>query len=126
LVAKTRKAGEIGIAMKTLLLATLVILTGCATSSHKVIGQLRPPIPPDMVQVYATMPSNAEVVSLISADSFKGVDLNQANDDALAKLKAQAGKLGANGVVIDGTISQKPLQGARLSGNAIYVPPPVK
>ena len=114
--------------MKNLLLATLVILTGCATSSHKVVGALHPPISPDMVQVYNVMPLNAQVVSLISADSFKGIDINQISNDALMQLKIQAGKLGANGILLDSSSeqNQEPLHGARLSGQAIYISPSQK
>jgi hypothetical protein len=108
--------------MKNLALAVLVFITGCTTSSHKVTGTLRPEVPAKAVKVYYALPANAQVIGLVSADSFGGVDLEQATDDAVNKLKTQAGRLGANGVFINGS-GDKPLSGAKVSGEAIYVSP---
>ncbi len=109
--------------MKNLALSVLIILAaGCATSSHKVTGPLHPQVPPEAVKVYNVMPAHAEVIGMVSADSFGGVDLQQATDDAVVKLKAQAGRLGANGIFING-LQDKPLSGAKLNAEAIFVSP---
>lgn len=108
--------------MKNLTLAVLVLLTGCATSSHKVTGSLRAEVPVTDVKVYYVMPANSQLIGLVTADSFGGVDLQQATEDAVNKLKMQAGRLGANGVFINGTAS-KPLSGAKVNGEAIFVSP---
>ena len=106
--------------MKNLTLVVLVLLIGCSTSSHKVTGTLRPEVPPDAVKVYYTLPPHAQVIGTVTADSFGGVDLQQATADAVTKLQAQAGRLGANGVFINGS-QDHPLSGAKISGEAIYV-----
>ncbi len=108
--------------MKNLAFAFLMLAAGCTTSSHKVTGTLRPEVPATAVKVYYTLPPGAEVIGMVSADSFGGVDLQQATDDAVNKLKAQAGILGANGIFINGGVD-KPLSGAKVSGEAIFVSP---
>jgi hypothetical protein len=119
---KSTAAASLTIFRQALTLAVLVLLSGCATSSHKVTGTLRPEVPPDTVKIFHAMPPHAQVIGVVTADSFAGVDLKQATDDAISKLKDQAGKLGANGLVIN--VSQdKPLSGAELTGQAIYVSP---
>jgi hypothetical protein len=108
--------------MKNLALAVLVLVTGCTTGSHKVTGKLRPQIPAEEVTVYSKMPAHSTVVGMISADSFGGVDLQQATGDAVNKLKAEAGRMGANGVFING-LQDRPLSGAKVNAEAIFVSP---
>jgi len=108
--------------MKNLTLAVLVFITGCATSSHQVTGTLRPQVPPEAVKVYYALPANSEVIGMVSADSFGGVDLQQATADAITRLKEQAGRLGANGLFING-VQDKPLNGATVNAEAIFVSP---
>ena len=48
--------------------------------------------------------------------------MQQATDDAVSKLKAQAGRLGANGIFLNGA-ADKPLSGVKASGEAIFVSP---
>jgi hypothetical protein len=108
--------------MKNLSLIVLVLIAGCTTGSHKVTGTLRPQVPPQEVKVYTQLPAHSEIVGMISADSFGGVDLQQATDDAVIKLKAEAGRLGANGILING-LQNRPLSGAKVSAEAIFVSP---
>jgi hypothetical protein len=108
--------------MKNVALAVLMLAAGCTTSSHKVTGILRPEIPATAVKIYYTLPPGSEVIGMVSADSFGGVDLQQATDDAIGKLKAQAGRLGANGIFLNGG-ADKPLSGVKVSGEAIFVSP---
>lgn len=72
--------------------------------------------------VYSAMPAHAMVIGLISADSFGGTTLEDADADALRKLKYEAGRLGANGLVL-GNSTDQPLAGAKLQAKAIYVSP---
>src|SRR6202000_376905 len=81
-------------------LMLLVLVTGCASSTHQVTGVKRPSFPPEAVGIYSSMPAHAEVIGFVSANSYDGMTLHQANKDALSMLKTEAGKLGANGVVI--------------------------
>jgi hypothetical protein len=108
--------------LKNFTLTILLVAAGCVTSSHKATGELHPPVTADNVKVYTTLPSQYEVVGHVAADSFAGVDLQQATGDAIFKLKAQAGKMGANGIIING-LQDKPLGGAQLTAEAIFVKP---
>ena len=108
--------------MKNLTLAVLVLFTGCATSSHKVTGTLHPQVAPEAVKIYKTMPPHAQVIGVVTADSFAGIDLQQATANAVSDMQTQAGKLGANGLFVSTNLDQ-PLNGAKLSGQAIYIAP---
>ena len=91
--------------MKPIALAVLVgtcasLLVGCVTGSHIVTGTVRPAILPEGVKIYGTMPANAEVIATVTA-SYE--DSGQsATDMCIKELRKQAGKVGANGVVIGG------------------------
>jgi streptogramin lyase len=108
--------------MKSLALAVLILITGCSTSSHKVTGMLRPATASDKIWVYYSMPQSAKVIGTIYADSFNGATLQQASSNALEKLKMEAAKLGANGIVVNPSDEQA-LDGAELDGRAIFVEP---
>src|ERR1700744_6375667 len=111
--------------MKNITLVVLVFmagcLAGCSTSTHKTTGQLHAPIPAEAVMIYHQMTANAEVIGVISADSYAGMTLDQANAAALDKLRVVAGRMGANGVVLAPT-SDQPMGGAQMQAKAIYVP----
>jgi uncharacterized protein YbjQ (UPF0145 family) len=109
--------------MKTIafsVLAGLIFLTGCATCTHHITGRERPAVSPEAVYVYPVMPRHAEMIASISASSYAGITLKQANDDALNHLKAEAAKLGANGIVLRGT-NDAELAGANVRASAFYV-----
>ncbi len=108
--------------MKVLKLTVMLLLTGCATSSHKVTGSLRPELPPEAVKIFHAMPPHAQIIGTVSASSFAGMDLKQATANAITQLQVEAGKLGANGLVLNFTQDQ-PLDGATNSAQAIYVSP---
>src|SRR5215470_10989710 len=86
------------------LAAAAVCLTACATS-HVMIGKARPPISPDVVQVY-TRPPNVpyeEIARLDTSSSMSFAFTAQGKTDAvISRLKAEAAKLGANGVLLEG------------------------
>lgn len=73
---------------------------GCATSTKIVTGQTRPPIDADEVRLYTARPAGADEVAVITATA-EGKNQG-AVDAALSELRWQAGKLGANGIVIEG------------------------
>jgi len=79
-------------------------LTGCATS-HIMIGTARPPISPDLVQIY-TRPPAAHYEEIAQLDTSSQGSLSftaQGKTDAvISRLKAEAAKLGANGVILQG------------------------
>jgi hypothetical protein len=83
-------------------LALLGALAGCATASRVMISEPRPAIPVEQVRVYSQMPAGRYVeIALLDASSggFTYGAQNR-NDAVIAKLRAEAAKLGANGVVL--------------------------
>ena len=69
------------------------------------IGKARAPIPAAQVTVYMEPPPKYEQIALIDASSEGSLQFgDQAKlDAALARLKAEAAKLGANGVLFQGS-----------------------
>ncbi|HEV2228426.1 MAG TPA: hypothetical protein VGR86_05670 [Steroidobacteraceae bacterium] len=87
-----------------LLLAAVLACAACATSSHVLIGTARPPIPPESVRVYYTPPPKYEEIAHISASSQGSLALTsqQNMDKAIQRLKEEAAKVGANGILLQG------------------------
>jgi len=106
--------------MPLTILAFLVFITGCVTGHHKVTGLLHEPVSPDAVMLYSTMPAHAEVIGLLSTTSFGGLTLKDASADAIHELKTQAGRMGANGVVLSPPDDQSG-QGVKMQAKAIFV-----
>jgi hypothetical protein len=83
-------------------------ISACATS-HVMIGKARPPISPDVVQIY-TRPPNApyeEIARLETSSQGSFAFTAQGKTDAVIKrLKTEAAKLGANGVLLEGVGDQ--------------------
>ena len=98
----------------------LLFVAGCATGSHTVIGNVRPAIDADGVKIYATMPPGAETIALVQA-SNDALYKQRGTDSVMSKIRKEAGKLGANGVVITGQENNS-IIGSQVSGTAIFVP----
>tara|TARA_B100001123_G_scaffold302088_1_gene337188 strand:+ start:1402 stop:1830 length:429 start_codon:yes stop_codon:yes gene_type:complete len=96
--------------MKKLILLhaiVLILFHGCYPVSHIIIGEKKDPINADQVKVYLDFPDEYEKIAMIEASSdfaFKDMSLEitdqRKTDKALARLKAEAASLGANGIVI--------------------------
>ncbi|WP_101927344.1 MULTISPECIES: hypothetical protein [Luteimonas] len=85
-----------------LLLAPIVV--GCA-SSHVLTGTPRAPIDPAQVRIYhGPPPGQYEEIALLNTSSgaFTYGEQNK-TDSVLQKLRTEAAKLGANGVLFQGT-----------------------
>lgn len=83
------------------------LLVACATS-HVMIGQARPPISPDQVTIYFHPPQGSyEEIALIDTSSKGGFGITAQGktDVVLRRLKEEAAKLGANGVLLQGVES---------------------
>ena len=84
-------------------------LAGC-TTSHVMIGKARPPISPEVVQIY-TRPPNVpyeEIARIDTSSQGSFAFTAQGKTDAVIKrLKAEAAKLGANGVLLEGIADQQ-------------------
>ena len=95
---------------KSSLLALVAVLaiSGCATS-HVMVGQARPPITPDQVRIYLRPPaSKYEEIALLDTSS-KGAFAFSAQgktDAVMERLKGEAAKLGANGILLEGVGDQ--------------------
>ncbi len=87
---------------------TMVLAAGCVTS-HVMVGQARPPISPDQVQIYLHPPANKYVeIALLDTSSRNSFTFSaQGKTDAvMERLKGEAAKLGANGILLDGVGDQ--------------------
>jgi len=90
--------------VRTAGVALWVCLTACA-SSHQVIGTLREPIPADRVQLYTEAPLRPyERIAVVSASSKRSWSFTFEGkaEVVVRRLKEEAGKLGANGVLLEG------------------------
>jgi hypothetical protein len=86
------------------LLATAIawVAAACSTSSHVLIGTARPAISPESVRVYYKPPPKYEEVATVNATSQGSLALTsqQNMDKAIQRMKAEAAKLGANGILL--------------------------
>ena len=87
----------------TILSLTCIILFSCASGTALVTGTKRAAINVDLVTVYYKAPANYEVIGIIKASSAAGWTDQAALDYAMEELKAQAAKVGANGVLFETT-----------------------
>jgi hypothetical protein len=86
----------------------LAALSGCV-SSHVIVGKVRPPISPDQVQLYLHPPAGKyEEVALLDSNSRHSFSFTaQGKTNAvIERLKAEAAKLGANGILLNGVSDQ--------------------
>lgn len=114
-----------------LFLFCLILLSGCATGSAIVTGTKREPIKSENVKIYLEAPQKFEVIGLVNASSDAGFTEQGSIDYAIAELKKQAAKLGANGVIITTTGDEVysmyssgiifPVSVKTISGKAIFV-----
>lgn len=80
------------------------LLAGCATTSHVMISPARPAIAPAQVRLYFAPPPGRYVeIALLETSSGPFTYGEQNKMDAvMAKLRAEAASLGANGVLVEG------------------------
>jgi len=120
-----------------LLVISLITTAACASASGSTIvtGTLRPAIVPAEVVLFLKPPADFEVVALVSATSDAGWTEQGSVDYAVAELKKQAARLGANGVLIlttGGSTSTVmiapgtaiPVTSKTVQGQAIFVKKP--
>lgn len=87
----------------TLLLVAACVLSACATS-HMVTGTPRPPIDPAQVRFYYDPPAGFQEIAVLetSSGAFTYGNQNKTNS-VMNKLRVEAAKLGANGVLYRGS-----------------------
>jgi hypothetical protein len=94
--------------MRPLTIALLgLALAGCASSSKVMIGQARPPIDPAQVQIYPTAPAGSVEIAQLESTSGAGFGTQGQTDAVVERLKREAAKLGANGIVLMGVGSER-------------------
>lgn len=94
-----------------------VIALGCASGSILVTGTTRTPTLPSQIVLYTTPPPEYELIGSINASSDAGLNLKGSLNYAVKRLKKEAAKVGANGVIIK-------YQGQESGYSSIYFPPP--
>ncbi len=84
------------------------VLTGCNTASHITVGRTRPAIMESQVKLYLRPPAKYEEIALLDTTSLWSFRLTQQGhmDAAINRLKGEAARLGANGVLLTGAGSQ--------------------
>jgi len=83
----------------------LTVMAGCTSSQAVLVGAARPPISPDRVQIYLQPPESKYVeIANLTASSGGSFAMTAAHkmDKVIERLKNQAAKLGANGILLHG------------------------
>ncbi|MEY2484542.1 MAG: hypothetical protein QOH39_190 [Verrucomicrobiota bacterium] len=78
-------------------------LCSCGSTHVIMVGEARPATAPSEVRVYYTPPRNYQRIALIkssSGASWAFTDREQV-DEAIAKIKKEAARLGANGILLE-------------------------
>lgn len=119
-------------------IVSVLILSGCASinanGTYIVTGTQREAISADSVTIYTVFPEHYELIGIVTASSDAGWTEQDSLNYAIAELKNQAAKIGANGIILEsvGTINAGgviisgvyvPVSAQKVSGKAIYVAP---
>lgn len=93
--------------MRFLAVAAALILTACV-SSHVMVGNARPPISPDQVKVYLHPPAHFEEIAILDSSSRASWTFTAQGktDKVIERLKEEAAKLGANGILLQNISDQ--------------------
>ena len=83
------------------------MLVGCATS-HVIVGTPRPPISPSEVKLYTHPPARYEEIAILDTSSKGSFSFTSQGkmDVVVERLKEEAAKLGANGILLQSTGDQ--------------------
>jgi hypothetical protein len=104
-----------------------MLLAGCV-SSHVLVGTPRPPITPDQVKIYLHPPAKYDEIAVLESSSRASFAMTAQGktDKVIERLKEEAAKLGANGVLLQG-IGDQPagsvgsgFGSATASGNSAF------
>ena len=80
---------------------TLFAIVSCASDPANVTVANRPPIAPKQVVLYFNIPADFEIIATLSASSGARLTEERSVEYAIKELKKQAGKLGANGLMLE-------------------------
>jgi hypothetical protein len=78
------------------------LLCGYASAGTIMVGEPRPPISPDRVKVYWDAPRKYDRIAIITKGSGGSWIFSNNNevDSAIARIRMEAAKLGANGIIL--------------------------
>lgn len=93
----------------------ITILSGCVTGSSIITGNVRTAIDPKIVKIYLNPPAKYETIAIIEVSSDVAFSSQAAQNRTINKLKKEAAKLGANGVLFKST-ENKISNGAFVNG----------
>jgi hypothetical protein len=82
--------------------ALLLSLAACAGTSRVMLSDARPPVDPATVRIYTAVPPGAIQIAQLDARSAVGFGTQGQTDAVVRRLKNEAARLGANGVVLIG------------------------
>ena len=94
--------------MRYIIIIAVIVLSACASQSSIVVGKTRPAISIEQVKLYIRPPKKYEEIAMIessSKSSWAATDQGKMNV-VVERLKEEAAKIGANGVLIQGAGSQ--------------------
>ena len=88
----------------TVTVTLMLFLMGCASSSQVLVGTPHPAISTDQVKIYPVPPPRFDEIAILDASkkSVFGTGGQKTTDQLIDEFKAQAAKLGANGLIIEG------------------------
>lgn len=95
--------------MQRSILAALAALSlSACTSSHILVGQQRPPIPPEEVRLYLDPPAVYEKVAVLESNNNASFSITaqQKTNTVIERLRGEAAALGANGILLQGVKDQ--------------------
>jgi hypothetical protein len=90
--------------LRFIVLLVFSAFVAACTSSHIIIGNTRNPTRPEDVKIYFDAPRSYEKIALIDSDSNGSFKFSAQGkvDAALERMKKDAAKLGANGILLQG------------------------
>ncbi|EKE87068.1 hypothetical protein [Idiomarina xiamenensis] len=102
---------------KGLVVAMLLgVVTACSSPTSTVmVGDKRPPTTAEQVKIYVDKPANYEAIAMIEASSDSSFSFSDQSklEAAVKRLKEEAAKVGANGILLQGTDEKR--------GDSVYV-----
>ncbi len=115
------------------LVFSTLLLFGCASGTALVTGTKRTATNAEEVVIYTEPPEDYEIIGIVTASSDSGWTEQGSLDYAVAELKNQAAKIGANGIILQDVSTSNSggvfvgnvwvtVPAKTVSGTAIYVP----
>jgi hypothetical protein len=95
---------QMAVVFSLFVVVCFIFCVGCASSSHIIVGKIRPAIAPNQVRLYIRPPTNYEEIAILNASSRHSWKFTEQGrtDKAIERLKEAAARLGANGLLLNG------------------------